>query len=236
MKKKEQLVLPKYYTILPAEIRYNKNLSPSAKLLYGDICLLASKNGYCEASNEYLAFLYDVDDKTVSSWVSQLDRSKAIRVAQLKGFKRKIYPKIAHLPVRNNVDSSQDNTENQSGSADIPSSGKADNNNTSINTINNINEDTSFSSEDYFRSLTTSSKRFVAIVAIFALKKFKHHELTTRKQCDTFIYSRNSKVAKRIEVFSDKQILEAMEVCDSWVINNQKVDWSLEAVEKQLMK
>ena len=36
-----------YYTIMPAEIRLDKRLSPFDKILYSDILTLSSKKGYC---------------------------------------------------------------------------------------------------------------------------------------------------------------------------------------------
>ena len=42
---------PNYYAIIPAEIRYDKKLTPNSKLLYGEITALANKEGYCWAGN-----------------------------------------------------------------------------------------------------------------------------------------------------------------------------------------
>ena len=63
---------PNYYAIIPAEVRYNDNLSPNAKLLYGEITALSNKKGVCWAQNKYFADLYNVDIKTISRWVKQL--------------------------------------------------------------------------------------------------------------------------------------------------------------------
>jgi len=64
---------PNYYAIIPAEVRYS-NLKPNAKLLYGEITALSNKTGYCFASNNYFAELYNVNKNTISRWISDLKR------------------------------------------------------------------------------------------------------------------------------------------------------------------
>jgi len=69
--------LPGYCAIIPAEVRYHDKLSPSAKLLYGEITVLASREGYCWASNAYFARLYSTPKKkvatrTIRRWISSL--------------------------------------------------------------------------------------------------------------------------------------------------------------------
>lgn len=64
--------IPNYYGIIPANVRYDKDLRPNAKLLYSELTCLASKEGYCFASNNYFAELYDVDPSAISKWIKQL--------------------------------------------------------------------------------------------------------------------------------------------------------------------
>lgn len=61
-----------YYAIIPAEIRYDKDLPPNAKLLYGEITALCNEKGFCWAGNGYFAELYGVTKVTISRWVNQL--------------------------------------------------------------------------------------------------------------------------------------------------------------------
>lgn len=68
-----------YYAIIPANVRYDKELCPNAKLLYGEISALCKKEGYCWSSNDYFAELYDVSKKSISTWISQLVNSSYIQ-------------------------------------------------------------------------------------------------------------------------------------------------------------
>ena len=70
---------PSYYAIIPANVRY-ADITPNAKLLYGEITALCSKEGYCWASNNYFAELYDVDVRTIKRWVSELLGIEAIKI------------------------------------------------------------------------------------------------------------------------------------------------------------
>lgn len=74
---------PNYYAIIPAEVRYDKELTPNAKLLYGEITALTNKEGYCWAGNTYFAELYKVDKITVSRWISELKNAGYISVELL---------------------------------------------------------------------------------------------------------------------------------------------------------
>lgn len=71
---------PNFYAIIPANVRYCRNLEPNAKLLYGEITALSQKEGYCWASNAYFAELYDVDERTVKRWISSLQEQEFIYI------------------------------------------------------------------------------------------------------------------------------------------------------------
>lgn len=61
-----------YYAIIPANVRYDDDLSANAKLLYGEITCLCNQKGCCWATNAYFAKLYNVSKVTVSRWITQL--------------------------------------------------------------------------------------------------------------------------------------------------------------------
>lgn len=65
---------PSYYAIIPANVRYDKSLKANEKLLYGEITCLSQKEGYCFASNNYFAELYEVTPQAISGWVKNLER------------------------------------------------------------------------------------------------------------------------------------------------------------------
>lgn len=63
---------PNYYSIIPADVRYDKRLTPNAKLLYAEITALTNMNGKCFATNDYFARLYGVSRTSISKWIRQL--------------------------------------------------------------------------------------------------------------------------------------------------------------------
>lgn len=71
---------PSFYSVIPAFVRYDKSLSPNAKLLYGEITSLANKLGYCWASNSYFADLYGVQKSSVTNWIKSLADAGFIKV------------------------------------------------------------------------------------------------------------------------------------------------------------
>tara|TARA_R110000765_G_scaffold392740_1_gene485916 strand:+ start:339 stop:935 length:597 start_codon:yes stop_codon:yes gene_type:complete len=70
---------PTYYAIIPANVRYS-SLKPNAKLLYGEITALSNKLGFCYATNNYFADLYNVSKNTISSWLSDLNKAGFIAI------------------------------------------------------------------------------------------------------------------------------------------------------------
>ena len=118
---------PGYYGILPANIRYDKNLKPMEKIMYSELTALSNKNGYCNATNSYFAELYEVGKNTVSLWINDLEKAGYIKTKLIyepgtKNIKeRRIY--IANPITKNN---------------DTPITKNREDNNTSINNTSRI--------------------------------------------------------------------------------------------------
>jgi hypothetical protein len=70
-----------YYAVIPASVRYDKNIPQGAKLLYGEISSLCNKEGYCWAGNEYFANLYQTNEKTIRNWIGALRDAGHITVS-----------------------------------------------------------------------------------------------------------------------------------------------------------
>lgn len=71
-----------YYAIIPANVRYDKNLIPNAKLLYGEITALCNEKGICRFSNQDFADLYNVNKISISHWMKNLVNQGYITVSQ----------------------------------------------------------------------------------------------------------------------------------------------------------
>ena len=93
---------PNYYAIIPAEVRYNKKLTPNAKLLYAEITALCNMNGKCTASTQYFCRLYEVSRSSIQNWLKLLeDNGYIIRDVKYKQGSREIesrYIKLVDTP------------------------------------------------------------------------------------------------------------------------------------------
>lgn len=69
---------PSFYAIIPANVRYSE-ITPNAKLLYGEITALCNKTGVCYASNQYFADLYRVSKKSISKWIKELQEKGFVK-------------------------------------------------------------------------------------------------------------------------------------------------------------
>ncbi|EJE4550682.1 helix-turn-helix domain-containing protein [Staphylococcus pseudintermedius] len=135
---------PNYYSIIPANVRYDKELKPMEIIMYGEITALANKYGYAYASNSYFADLYQVHKKTVSNWINHLKEKGYIQTVVTRNEDmsvkdRKIYI-IPPYEMKNGEGYPQKNGEGYPQKDSHPIHEKTEENNTSIN-ITSINRD-----------------------------------------------------------------------------------------------
>ncbi len=97
---------PSYYSILPAPVRYDKNLTPNAKILYAEITSLTNQVGFCYATNRYFEELYKVSTQSINFWLQQLEKNGYIKrhLYRDKGTKEILnrYITIFEKPIKEN--------------------------------------------------------------------------------------------------------------------------------------
>ncbi|SFJ61595.1 helix-turn-helix domain-containing protein [Olleya namhaensis] len=69
---------PSYYSILPSKVRYDKRLTPNAKILYAEIASLTNKLGFCYANNKYFVKCYKVSIQSINFWLKNLEEYEYI--------------------------------------------------------------------------------------------------------------------------------------------------------------
>lgn len=80
-----------YNAVIPPYVRYCDALTPGAKLMYGELSALCVSEGYCTATNKYLAGLYSVNERTIQRYLELLDQLGFIKIVIEAGSRRKIY-------------------------------------------------------------------------------------------------------------------------------------------------
>lgn len=151
---------PSYYSILTANVRYDKELKANEKLLFSEITALSNRNGYCHATNKYFAQLYDKNSSTISDWINHLKQRGYLKVVMIKDGKqikeRRLFP-ISN-PIRENPNTPSEKTvEGYSEKAEYPIQKNPKENITSINTTsknttskNKVLSDAQHSTQDVF--------------------------------------------------------------------------------------
>jgi DnaD/phage-associated family protein len=133
-----------YYAIIPANVRYDDNLKDKAKLLYGEITALCNEKGYCWATNEYFANLYNVSKTTISTLIKNLiDNGYIYSSFIYKENSKEIDKRILSItnvpPLKNFKDPLKENLKTPLKNFKDPLKENLKDNNTINNTINNSN-------------------------------------------------------------------------------------------------
>lgn len=135
---------PNYYSIIPANVRYDKELKPMEIIMYGEITALANKHGYAYASNSYFADLYQVHKKTVSNWINHLKEKGYIKTVVTRNEDMSVKDRNIYITppyeMKNGEGYPQKNGEGYPQKDSHPIHKKTEENNTSIN-ITSINRD-----------------------------------------------------------------------------------------------
>nr|DAY71607.1 MAG TPA: replisome organizer protein [Caudoviricetes sp.] len=98
---------PSYYSILTANVRYDKRLKANEKLLFSEITALSNKYGYCTATNSYFSKLYEVSKTSISTWINNLKRCGYLEIETTykenskEIIQRKMYPQTT--PIKENL-------------------------------------------------------------------------------------------------------------------------------------
>ena len=71
---------PNYYVVIPANVRYCKELKPIEILIFGEITCLCNHKGYCWANNNYFAKLYQISIRSVSRYINHIKELDFITV------------------------------------------------------------------------------------------------------------------------------------------------------------
>jgi hypothetical protein len=136
---------PNYYSIIIAEVRYDKRLKANEKLLYSEITCLTNSNGYCFASNGYFADLYSVSKVSISNWIKNLIKygyisSEIIYKDGSKEIEKRIL-KLTNSPVKEIFNTPQRKVKDpHKENFNTPIKENFKDNNTSINNTSIINE------------------------------------------------------------------------------------------------
>ena len=95
---------PNYYAIIPANVRYDNELKPIEKLLYGEITTLTLKTGECWASNNYFSQLYNICPTTISKYLNHLKQKGYLNI-EIKYFEntKQIEKRIISIVQNNNT-------------------------------------------------------------------------------------------------------------------------------------
>lgn len=121
---------PNYFAVIPANVRYDKDLLAGAKLMFGEITALSNAKGYCFASNGYFANLYGCTNQAISKWIKQLEAKGYVKIKYVgEAGKQERRVSIA-------IDSYQPQLRGVSTGVEGVSTG-VEHNNTSINSTSN---------------------------------------------------------------------------------------------------
>lgn len=229
---------PSYYGIMPANIRYDKNLKPMEKIMYVEITALSNKNGYCNATNSYFAELYDVWKNTVSLWISNLEKAGYIKIVFMyeegtKNIKeRRLY--VNDTPIMKNHNTCYEKEEYPVMKNHKPPVMKNHKDNNTSNNNTSINNNNTLSNQDI------KNKSGNQNIKNNNRNSFPYHEGILFQEIK-MILGGNGELAKRIIKLNKpiSRIKEVVTFCnlhekgDGWLYLALKEDWKLVAPKEK---
>lgn len=166
-----------YYAIIPAEVRYDEELPPNAKLLYGEITSLCNEKGYCWATNQYFADLYHVKVWSISNWIKLLSQKNYIHLEIIykEGSNQIIQRRLYINPILKNhntyCEKSQEGILKNHNTPNVKN--HKDNNKDINNTFNNKEEVSKHKYGEYQRVLLTD-KEHTHLVELYGSSLDEH--------------------------------------------------------------
>lgn len=103
-----KIQLPSYFSVIPAEIRYDRQLSWFDKVLFSEIVALTTVKQYCYATNNWFSKVFGVSDVTITRSIKNLSSNGYIYIDidKKEGNVRKIWSlllsKKTPTPIRKN--------------------------------------------------------------------------------------------------------------------------------------
>lgn len=236
---------PSYYSILTADIRYDKRLKNHAdeKILFSEITALSNKYGFCTASNKYFAELYDRSTTTISRWINHLKKLGYLIVQmdyennQIK--QRRVYPQTDS---KNSIKDDEgiltdDNTPSHSKQEGIVVADKGGiltddkDNITSINNTSINSHDEDEPANEVFKMysqeigiLGPTAKQFV----LDSISDFEEKGNSQNEACDIVIYAMNLMVEN-----SAKSWKYVQAILKNWLNNNLFTLDNIKASQKE---
>lgn len=237
-----------YYAIIPANVRYDKDLPANAKLLYGEITALCNEKGYCWAENRYFAELYKVSKTSISKWISALADKGYIRLRMVykEGTKeiQHRYITIVNEPIEEKLNTYITNVNE-------PIEEKLKDNNTNNNTSNNTDNISPISPKrdttDYnavieayndtcyslpsVKTLSDSRKRAIRkLYKNYSMEQI--NEVFLKAQCSDFLSGKNGKWNATFDwLIKDSNFIKVLEGnYDNKVATASRIDWMDDAL------
>lgn len=219
---------PGYYGILPANVRYDKNLKPMEKIMYSELTALSNRNGYCNASNSYFAELYEVHKNTVGLWINHLEKLGYIKSQLIYEGKEIKERRIFITPINEKIDTYQlKDLDPINKKIDTPINEKIEDNNTSINNTrliitNNNNLENIIEGQDQKEKVVINSSGALQqeIKMLLGIRKIKVFDIIKLNKPIERI--------KKVIAYCDKN-----NKADGYLFKALKDDWELKEVQQE---